>query len=89
MSSTRVLKKNINTVFGDLIESAYLVQLSQENVATEKVEAIVDEAIEKFDSLISKINQKDVAEKKAHFKSIHQELEKATGALVEKINQLA
>ena len=55
---------------------------------TKKSEAIIDEAIDTFDDLIAKVNDKSVENKKAHFKAINQELETRGRALIEKINKL-
>lgn len=89
MSSVRSLKKNINNVLGDLIESAYLVQIAQSEVKSEKVEAVVDEAITHFDTLIDKVNQKNIEDKKAHFTAVRKDLESVAIGLVEKINKLS
>ena len=88
MANKRTLKRNINDVFGDIIEAAYLHQIAHPDQDTEKSEEIVDEAISDFDELIAKINQKDVENKKQHFRNIQQEMEAKANALVEKINAL-
>lgn len=88
MSSIRDLKKNINEVFADLIESAYLLKVTNETASDDKVESLVDEAIERFDQLVTKINQKKVENRKAHFKEVRADFEKYTEQLVEKINSL-
>lgn len=89
MSSVRDLKRNINNVLGDLIESAYLVQIARSEVKSEKVEAVVDEAITHFDTLIDKVNQKNIEDKKAHFAAVRKDLESVAIGLVEKINKLS
>jgi len=86
MASIKNLKKDINYVLGDVIEFALDVSILKN--ASEKGDAIIDEAIKTFDNLISKINESKVENKKAHFKSIHQELEDEAKGLVEKINKL-
>ena len=55
---------------------------------TDASNAVIDEAINTFDALITKVNAKDVADKKSHFRQIHKELEDAAKQLVEKINNL-
>jgi len=55
---------------------------------TEKSNALIEEAIETFDKLIVKVNEKNVADKKAHFKKINKELEESANQLVAKINVL-
>lgn len=83
MASIKNLKKDINYTLGDIIS-----ELLNSKKDTKKAEAIIDETIEVFDALISKLNSKGVENKKAHYKAIALELEtKATG-LVEKINKL-
>lgn len=86
MASIKTLKKDINYVLGDVIE--YALDASSLKNQTEKGDAIIDEAIEVFDSLIDKVNQKNVESKKAHFKSINADLESKARELVEKINNL-
>jgi hypothetical protein len=86
MASIKNLKKDINYVLGDVIE--YALDVSILKNAPEKGEVIIDEAIEIFDNLVSKINESKVENKKTHFKAIHQELETKAKSLVEKINSL-
>lgn len=87
MASKRLLKRDVNYVMGDIIDAAYIHQMANPKDA-EKTEAIVDEAIADFDELITKINQKNVENKKQHFKSIQKELETKAEALVTKVNAL-
>ncbi len=88
MANKRTLKRDINYVMGDIIEAAYLHQVANPDEDPAKSEAIVDEAIQDFDELINKMNQKDVENKQQHFKSIQKELEAKATALVEKVNAL-
>ena len=88
MANRRTLKRDINYVFGDIIEAAYLHQVTNPDEDPAKSEAIVDEAISDFDELIGKMNQKDVENRKQHFRSIEKELEAKARDLVEKINAL-
>lgn len=88
MANRRTLKRDINYVFGDIIEAAYLHQITHPNEDPAKSEEIVDEAISDFDELIGKMNQKDVENKKQHFKGIEKELEAKARDLVGKINAL-
>ena len=55
---------------------------------SEHTNAIIDEAIASFDALITKVNAKNVENKKAHFKQINADLEQTANQLVEKINAL-
>jgi len=88
MSNVRNLKKDINYVLGDIIEAVYVWEYSNTDKDTKKSEAIIDEAIATFDDLIAKVNDRGVENKKAHFKTINQELEDKGRALIEKINKL-
>ena len=88
MANVRNLKKDINYVLGDIIEAVYVWEYTNTDKDTKKSEAIIDEAIETFDDLIVKVNDKSVEDKKSHFKSINQELESKGRALIEKINKL-
>ncbi len=88
MSSVRNLKKDINNILGDIIEAVYIWELTNPKKGTKESEKIIDEAIEVFDELIEKVNQRDVENKKAHFKAINQELETKGRKLIDKINAL-
>lgn len=88
MGNVRDLKKDINYVLGDIIEAVYVWEYTNTSKDTKKSEAIIDEAIETFDELIAKVNNKKVENKKAHFKAINEELETKGRALIEKINNL-
>ncbi|WP_417372203.1 hypothetical protein [Gelidibacter japonicus] len=88
MANVRDLKKDINYVLGDIIEAVYIWELTNADKDNKKAEAIIDEAIVTFDDLITKVNQKDVENKKKHFKAINTELEERGRKLIEKINAL-
>jgi len=88
MASVRNLKKDINYVLGDIIEATYIAEIAKGGKPTEKTDAIIDEAIATFDELITKVNAKNVENKKAHFKQINQELETKAKDLIGKINSL-
>lgn len=89
MANKRDLKKDINYVLGDIIEAVYIWELSNPEKDTKKSEKIIDEAIATFDDLITKVNDRSVENKKAHFKSINQELEDRGRKLIDQINALA
>lgn len=88
MANVRNLKKDINFVLGDIIEAVYIWEMSTAGKPTEASEAIIDEAIAKFDILIERVNDKSAENKKAHFKAIYSDLEETANQLVEKINVL-
>jgi hypothetical protein len=88
MANVRNLKKDINYVLGDIIEAVYLFELSTSGKPTPETNALIDEAIAAFDTLITKVNAKNVENKKEHFKQINTELEQAATQLIGKINNL-
>lgn len=88
MASKRLLKKDVNYVFGDIIDAAYIHQMAHPKEDPAKSEAIVDEAIEEYDKFIAKINRRDIENQKKHFSEINKELHASASALVEKINSL-
>jgi hypothetical protein len=88
MASVKNLKKDINFVLGDLIEAVYLYEMATTGKPTDATNAVIDEAIASFDTLIEKVNAKKVENKKAHFKQINIDLEQTANQLVEKINAL-
>ena len=89
MASVRNLKKDINNVFGDIMDAVYIVEASNGNEVSKEGEKIIDGAIAAFDDLIAKVNQSNVENRKAHLKKVREELETKARALVEKVNKLA
>ncbi len=88
MANKRDLKKDINYVFGDIIEAVYYWELENTQKPTKESEAIIDDAIDSFDQLIARVNDRSVEDKKAHFKAINSDLEAKGRALIERINKL-
>ena len=88
MANVRDLKKDINYVLGDIIEAVYIWELTNADKDNKKAEDIIDEAIVTFDDLITKVNQKDVDNKKKHYNSVKTELEERGRKLIDKINAL-
>jgi hypothetical protein len=73
---------------GDIIEAVYVWELATGGKPTDESNTIIDEAIGTFDTLITKVNAKNVEDKKAHFKQINTELETSARQLIDKINNL-
>ncbi len=88
MSSIKNLKKDINYVLGDVIDECYTWELLNPEKGTKSTDALIDESINTFDTLIKKVHQKDVENKKAHFKAIAKELEDSATSILKKINDL-
>lgn len=89
MASIKELKKEINSVLGDIIEAVYVWEAATDNNNSEKGNAIIDEAIETFDDLVTKINDRSVEDRKAHLKAVNKELEEKANQLIEKVNKLS
>lgn len=88
MAKIRTLKKDINYVLGDLLQAIYIHEMTTTGKPTEATNALIDEALESFDSLMEKINAKNITNKKAHFNQINKDLEETANQLVTKINAL-
>lgn len=88
MANIRDLKKDINHVLGEIIEMALDWEKANPKEDKKATAAIVDEAISTYDSFSSRIYQKDVDNKKAHFRAIQDELAEKGNALIEKLNAL-
>ncbi|MEO0526588.1 MAG: hypothetical protein AAFZ89_05145 [Bacteroidota bacterium] len=89
MASIRDLKKDINYVLGDIIEAVYLAEAANDKENSKEGSAIIDGAIATFDDLITKVNKKDVENRKVHLNGVRAELEKEATVLIEKLNKLA
>nr|WP_299000938.1 hypothetical protein [uncultured Allomuricauda sp.] len=89
MASIRDLKKDVNFVLGDIIEAVYIWEAGSDKKNSEEGSVIIDKAIVAFDELMSKIHQKEVDDKKIHFKDIRSQLEVKATQLVEELNKLA
>jgi hypothetical protein len=88
MANVKNLKKDINYVLGDIIEAVYLFEISTTGHPTPETNALIDEAIGAFDGLISRVNAKNVENKKAHFNQISKDLEVVANQMIVKINEL-
>ena len=88
MANVRDLKKDINYVLGDIIEAVYIWELTNADKDNKKAEAIIDDAITTFDELITKVNQRNVDNKKKHYNAVKTELEERGRKLIDKINVL-
>lgn len=86
MASIKNLKKDINYVLGDVI--TYAMDVASLKNKTKEADPIIDEAIEVYDALIAKVNTKEVENKRAHFNSVKDDLQKHSEALIEKVHKI-
>ena len=88
MASIRILKRDINNVLGDIIEAVYIVEATQGSEPTKEGTAIIDKAIDTFDTLFAKVNDREVEDRRKHLKEVRATLEKEATDLVGRINKL-
>jgi len=88
MASIRNLKKDLNNIIGEIIQNINSWELENPEKDQKKSEKLIDKCFSVFDSLIEKINQKDISNKKTHFKKISLELTKKAEELVKNFNDL-
>jgi len=88
MASVKNLKRDLNFLFGDIIEAVYVWQLTNPAADATKSEEIIDEAITSFDEAIDAVNAKGVENKRVHFTTLKNNVETKAKALVEKLNNL-
>ncbi len=88
-NSIKDFKKDINYVFGEVIDEVNYKQLVNPDVDEDKAAAIIEEAVTAYEDFYEKINAGRKAEnKKAYYKELTQAVEKAVKELVDKINAL-
>ena len=92
MASRRIVKNNINSLLGDVIEEYYNALLNNDGKNEEKIEALVDECVDLADELIAKVNStyklKSRAEVKKHFADIKNKLGDSVISYIEKLDTL-
>jgi hypothetical protein len=84
MPSIKSLKKEINNDIGDLIEEIYLWELSNPKGDLTKSEKLIEEAIQIFDDLMTKINSIGGENLKGKFKALNEERKKLMETLLKK-----
>ncbi len=88
MASIRDLKKDINNVLGDIIEAVYIMENTLQKEGSKEGTAIIDQAIDTFDDLIARVNQKEVADRQKHLREVRASLEKEATELVNRLNKM-
>ena len=89
MASIRDLKKDINNVLGDIIEAVYIMENTLQKEGSKEGTAIIDQAIDTFDDLIARVNQKEVEDRQKHLKEVRASLEKDATELVNRLNKMS
>ena len=92
MTSKRMLKKKITSVVNNIIEECYSIQIIGQGKADKETNLIIDEAVEMFDDMLSRVNAARAIENKQdlrkHFDSINIDFEKASLSLMGKMDKL-
>ena len=88
MASIKNLKKDVNNILADIIEDCLIWQLENPKKDDAESEKIIEDTIEIFDSIIVRINKKDVVDKKAHFKSIVSDLKESVVTQLDRVAKL-
>jgi len=88
MASVKNLKKDLNNIIGEIILSINLWEFDKSDKDLAKSEKLVDQCFDAFDEIIKKIHQKDVKNKKEHFKNVSLDLTVKASELVASFNKL-
>lgn len=88
MASIKHLKRDLNNAIGEVIEGTMIHQMVNSKEDSSKTDELIDDSIAAFDELISKINIKEVEDRKKHLKKVNQDIDQQLGDLVERLNSL-
>lgn len=88
MASIKQLKRDLNNAIGEVIEGTMIHQMVNSKEDSSKTDELIDDSIAAFDELISKINIKEVEDRKKHLKKVNQDIDQQLGDLVERLNSL-
>jgi hypothetical protein len=88
MASIKGFKKDVNTAIGTLIDTIYYLELSNPKMDLKKSEALIDEALEVFDSLITEVHGAKREGSKAAFQALKTNYDKKMAGLEAKLQKL-
>ena len=93
MANRRNIKKDINSVLGGVLEECYSEMLNNPGKNEDKINKIIDEAVDLADDLIARVNSakksKSGKEIKPKFNKISEELEEKATGYIEKLNAIS
>ena len=89
MASIKAFKKDVNTEIATLIDAIYEIELTHPEVDLKKTDALIDEAITAFDTLIAEVNAAKRNKSKDGFKALKEKYTKTLTGLHTKLNKLA
>jgi len=84
----RDFKKDVDYIVGEFVDDCTLFLSVNTGKAAEKVEAVIDEAVELYNSLKDKANVKIEGKKSKYFDSLRKEMLEETDALYEKLSDI-
>ncbi|MDO5105724.1 hypothetical protein [Capnocytophaga sp.] len=87
MASVKHLKRDINNVFGDIIDAILYWEYSTENVG--KGSELIQEVLASYDEYIEKITDRNTEDRGAHLKAVRKNFEQKAGYFVAKLNELS
>ena len=89
MSSIKRLKKDINYIFGDIIDEVNIKRILKPEITDEQAEKLVEEAVAAYENFYQKIHQgRKAGNKKSYFKDLTAEINKAVEDLTKKIEAM-
>ncbi|ATA73722.1 MULTISPECIES: hypothetical protein [Capnocytophaga] len=88
MASIRNLKKDVNYVFGDIIDAVLHWEYATDNTESQKGSELIKEIISTYDGVMDKISDKKVENRAVHLKQVRKEFEQKAGEFIVKLNQL-
>lgn len=88
MASIKAFKKDVNNAIGMLIDAIYYLELSNPKLDIKKSEALIDEALEVFDSLIAEVHEAKREGSKAAYQALKANYAKKIGGLEAKLQKL-
>lgn len=83
----RDIKKDIEYLVGEFIDDCSLFMAFNPNHDQKGIAKIIDEAVDLYNNLKDKVNEKVEGNKKAYFNGIRQELTEGLDALCEKLSK--
>jgi len=89
MASVRKLKRELNDIMGEVIETAMVWERANPDKDHSEAEAIISDAIDAFDSLIVKIhNSESELEQRARMREVRREMISKGESLVDRVGKL-
>lgn len=93
MASKRKLKKQIHNLLNNVIDECYIVMLENPGVDDDQLEAIIDDAADTMNSMITRANKGDKLgdskAKKKHYSALRNDLGSKNLELADKLGKMS